>query len=213
MHHIDIDAVPSNCKRIIVKRGGSERVIECGLPHDPFCDSIRSFYERSDEHWRAVCALVRRTEAAISLRLLDWLCANYSYTRRVVYTINGQPFHLHRRYKAALSSWTKARFDVFARTSKVLYVRRGCGGRVLTSAAQLNFVRWTIQNGVLDYAQSHAGAIEEDMLQTARQRAAQRLPNHRVRARTPPITIQTYTPPEPIVLVGGHPPLRGAPPD
>lgn len=83
-----------------------------------------------------------------SLRKLEWFVTNYSKTRHVSYTApNGKMFTVHVAYKSSLDGYSKKLFDPFCRTSRIEFQN------LTTTVAQLNFIRWCITNGIIEYIQ------------------------------------------------------------
>jgi len=82
----------------------------------------------------------------ISLRNLEWFVTNYSKNRHVSYTApNGKIFTVHVAYKSSLDGYSKKLFDPFCRTERIEF--QG----LTTTVAQLNFIRWCITNGIIEY--------------------------------------------------------------
>ena len=82
----------------------------------------------------------------ISLRSLEWFVTNYAKQKHITYqTPNGRPFTVHVAYKSSLDGYSKKLFDPFCRTERIEF--RG----FTTTCAQLNFLRWCIQNDIIKY--------------------------------------------------------------
>lgn len=82
----------------------------------------------------------------ISLRSLEWFVTNYSKNRHVTYTTQGgKTFTVHVAYKSSLDGYSKKLFDPFCRTERIEF--QG----FTTTVAQLNFIRWCITNGIINY--------------------------------------------------------------
>lgn len=82
----------------------------------------------------------------ISLRNLEWFVTNYSKNRHVSYTApNGKIFTVHVAYKSSLDGYSKKLFDPFCRTERIEF------HGLTTTVAQLNFIRWCITNGIIEY--------------------------------------------------------------
>lgn len=118
-------------------------------------ESLRRFYTPDNV---AVLSRVLRNETKLSLRTLDWLCTNYAKKRNIVYVRGGKMFNVYIDYKASLKAYSKKAFDPFQRRDRVTL------HGITTTVAQLNFFRWAITRGVLEYALEHAAEIEQDML-------------------------------------------------
>jgi hypothetical protein len=60
-------------------------------------------------------------------------------------TPTGRQFTVHVAYKSSLDGYSKKFFDPFCRTERIEF--QG----FTTTIAQLNFIRWCIVNGIVDY--------------------------------------------------------------
>lgn len=102
----------------------------------------------------------------ISLRLLDWLVTNYAKKRNIVYRINrnGVPhaFNIWTEYRSQLKAYSKQYFDCFCRRERCDIVNYHKETQ-RTTIAQMNFCKWAITNGVIDYALRYKDTIEADM--------------------------------------------------
>jgi len=92
----------------------------------------------------------------ISLRNLEWFVTNYSKSRHVTYTApNGKMFTVHVAYKSSLDGYSKKLFDPFCRTERIEF--QG----VTTTVAQLNFIKFAIVNGVIDYLEKNRHVLKQ----------------------------------------------------
>ena len=79
-----------------------------------------------------------------SLRKLEWFVTNYSKANHVSFTApNGKVFTVHVAYKSSLDGYSKKLFDPFCRTERIDF--QGLS----TTVGQLNFLRWSISNGIV----------------------------------------------------------------
>lgn len=135
---------------------------------DVLLRSLSAFYEdaASFEAFRSVVA----GQTRMSLRVLDWLVTNYAKKYNVVYptVVNGREvvFNMFVEYKSQLKAYSKQLFDPFCRRRRIVF------RDVTTTCGQLNFFRWTLQYGVLAYAEEHHDAIEQDMLKSIQHRSS-----------------------------------------
>jgi hypothetical protein len=137
--------------------------------HDVLLDSLKKFYDDS-EHLRSLTRVLRN-ESGISLRILDWLVTNYSKKHNICYVLpNGVPFNMFLAYKAQLKAYSKQLFDPFARRKR-LEIPDGQGGALASTCGQLNFFRWALGYGVVDYGIAHAREIEQDMMLAIKHRS------------------------------------------
>lgn len=131
--------------------------------------SLLRFY--SSPHRLRVLTDVLSGKTKISLRTLDWLCTNYAKKHNTVYSRGGATVNLHLEYKSRLKAFSKVWFDPFQRRTRI-ELTDADGGRIETTTGQLNFFRFAISCGVVDYALAHASAIEADMLRAIQKRQA-----------------------------------------
>jgi hypothetical protein len=116
-----------------------------------------------------------------SLRILDWLVTNYSKKKNIVYLVPGpagspgedasEAFNMYHAYKSQLKAYSKRYFDPFCRRDR-LWFEDADGKTIETTVGQLNFFRWALLNGVVEYGTQHAVQIDEDMLQSIRHRGS-----------------------------------------
>lgn len=115
--------------------------------------------------------------SAMSLRLIDWFVTNYAKQHNTSYILNGQEFLVYMNYKSQLKAYSKKLFDPFCRRERILFQLPG-SEPFMTTVGKLNFFRWAIEKGVLDYIKLNMGRIEKEMnasqreLQKARREAA-----------------------------------------
>lgn len=108
-------------------------------------------------------------QSKYSVGLLNWFNVNYSKEYGVEYVIQSlgrrRSVYVWQSYNAALSGYKKEYFDPFARgknCGKEISIENG-EDTILTTVRQLNYFRWAINNGVIEYVKKHVDAIYEDM--------------------------------------------------
>ena len=122
--------------------------------------SLQRYYQGRG-HLRRHVVPILDTRGPVSLRLLDWLVTNYAKQRNVYYAHGGKPFSMYRHYRLQLQAYTKRLFDPFQRRARVVF---SDGDKTITTTiGQLNFFKWAIEHGVLDYAERHVVDIEAHM--------------------------------------------------
>ena len=85
-------------------------------------------------------------KSGISLRNIEWFVTNYARDKRTRFkTPSGNDVDVHIAYKSSLGGYSKKYFDPFCRTERVQF--KG----FTTTVAQLNFIKWCIRNGILEY--------------------------------------------------------------
>jgi hypothetical protein len=110
--------------------------------------------------------------SAMSLRLIDWFVTNYAKQYNTSYILNGQEFLVYMNYKSQLKAYSKKLFDPFCRRERILFQLPG-HEPFMTTVGKLNFFRWAIEKGVLDYIKLNMGRIEREM--NANQRELQKM--------------------------------------
>jgi hypothetical protein len=104
--------------------------------------SLVKFFEISDNKEKLHDIIKHRN--GISLRKLEWFVTNYAKNKHITYTApNGKMFTVHVAYKSSLDGYSKKLFDPFCRTVRIEF--QG----LVTTVAQLNFIKWCIMNGVI----------------------------------------------------------------
>ena len=56
-------------------------------------------------------------------------------------------------YKSSLDGYSKKLFDPFCRTERIEF------GTLNTTVAQLNFIKWCIENDIIEYIRNHRAEI------------------------------------------------------
>jgi len=107
-------------------------------------------------------------ESVMSLRLIDWFVTNYSKFHNISYIHKGQEFFVYIDYKNQLKAYSKKLFDPFCRRERILF-QIGSIPAFVTTVGKLNFFRWAIEKGVLDYIQLNLSSIEKEMNQSAKE--------------------------------------------
>ena len=98
----------------------------------------------------------------LSLRMLDWFVTDYAKDKQVIYQKkNGKQFFVHVGYKSGLKGFQKKFFDPFCRTTRINVTI--ADKEITTTIAQLNFVKWCIQNQVIDYISDNRSTLQEHM--------------------------------------------------
>ncbi len=111
---------------------------------DLILKSISDFFEDPDNFKQLDDILSHKS--GISLRNIEWFVTNYAKEKRTRFkTPSGNDVDVHIAYKSSLGGYSKKFFDPFCRTERVQF--KG----FTTTVAQLNFIRWCIRNGILEY--------------------------------------------------------------
>lgn len=116
---------------------------------DLLLNSLDRFFSEDANAEHLVDILQHRK--SVSLRNLEWFVTNYSKNKNLTYTTpSGKSFTVHVAYKSSLDGYSKKLFDPFCRTERIKY-KLPTGEELTTTVAQLNFIRWCITNGIIEY--------------------------------------------------------------
>lgn len=140
-----------------------------------FARVARFFLNTKDNYnnLRTLVNIKMRKKSDISLRLIEFFLTKYVSTEPdsphdIGYFI-GQGsrkryFNVGTGYRQGLDMYTKKCFDFFARGRKFMFGVKGCEIlQVETSLRQLNFFKWAITHGVIDYVRKHRKAVSAEM--------------------------------------------------
>jgi hypothetical protein len=135
-----------------------KRKIHC--KQELIINSLQKFYSnRTDTD--EIMKLLQGT-STISLRLIDWFVTNYARQHAISYILNNQEFLVYLNYKSQLKAYSKKLFDPFCRRERIMF-QIGQRESFLTTVGKLNFFRWAIEKGILDYIRNHTADIEREM--------------------------------------------------
>jgi hypothetical protein len=133
--------------------------------------SLQRFYTTREDKDEVLRLLEGTSE--ISLRLIDWFVTNYAKQHNISYIVNGQEFLVYTNYKSQLKAYSKKLFDPFCRRERIMFQIPGFP-MFQTTVGKLNFFRWALEKGVLDYIKMNLAKIEAAMNQNAREIQRQR---------------------------------------
>jgi hypothetical protein len=99
----------------------------------------------------------------VSLRLLDYFVTNYARKHKTTIAyVQTMVVCVHSHYRSQLKAFSKQRFDPFKRRERIVF-ELNPENSIETTVGQLNFFRWAIETGVLQYVVEHRAEIERDM--------------------------------------------------
>jgi hypothetical protein len=123
---------------------------------DVLLESLTRFFSEPKHSEQLADILAHRN--GISLRNLEWFVTNYAKNKHVTYTTStGKQFTVHVAYKSSLDGYSKKLFDPFCRTERIEF--QGFS----TTVGQLNFIKWAISNGVIDYILNNADVAKKSI--------------------------------------------------
>ena len=133
--------------------------------------SLQTFYTgRTD--LKEIMELLQGT-SIISLRLIDWFVTNYAKRHSIGYVLGGQEFMVYMSYKSQLKAYSKKLFDPFCRRERISFQIPGHEA-FLTTVGKLNFFRWALEKGILDYIKGRQPEIEKEMNLAVREQSKAR---------------------------------------
>jgi hypothetical protein len=135
-----------------------KRKINC--KQELIVQSLQRFYSNRDDI-NEIVELLKGT-SQISLRLIDWFVTNYAKVHTTSYILNGSEFVVYMNYKNQLKAYSKKLFDPFCRRERILFQIPGYEA-FLTTVGKLNFFRWALEKGILDYIKGNQVEIEREM--------------------------------------------------
>jgi len=105
-------------------------------------------------------------ESQISLRLIDWFATNYSKKNFTVIEHIKEDKVIRTKvyvdYKLKLKAYSKKRFDPFCRWERINIPYKN-DSYIQTTIGQLNFFRWALEYGIIDYIKKNFKTINQDM--------------------------------------------------
>jgi hypothetical protein len=141
-----------------------KRKIHC--KQELIVSSLQKFYSTCEDKGEVMKLLEGTSD--ISLRLIDWFVTNYSKQHNISYILAGQEFLIYTNYKAQLKAYSKKLFDPFCRRERIMFQMQGYE-MFQTTVGKLNFFRWAIEKGVLNYMKLNLPRIEKAMNLSARE--------------------------------------------
>ena len=131
--------------------------------NDLLLSKLKTYYESNDYQELDKILAILNGESTISLRILDWFVTNYAKQKYVVYPLStGDRFKVYNDYKLKLKAYSKKRFDPFCRWEKIIIPYRN-NQSIQTTIGQLNFFKWVLENGIIEFIETDYTTIEDDM--------------------------------------------------
>ena len=140
---------------------------------------------------------------SISLRMLDWVCTNFSKAHALRLPRRGrEPMYVFEEYLLQLDYFRRRNFDPFRRgmhkaSNATFRIRDPDSGRELpTTLAQINFLAWAFSTGLLAFSRRKHVQIEAHMNRvtsaTRRRRAGGRRAGRSVLSARPKTRCHVY---------------------
>jgi len=141
-----------------------KRKIHC--KQELIVSSLQRFYSGREDKDEVIKLLEGTSE--ISLRLIDWFVTNYAKQHNISYILNNQEFLVYTNYKSQLKAYSKKLFDPFCRRERIMFQIPG-QPMFQTTVGKLNFFRWALEKGILDYIKLNMAKIETAMNSSSRE--------------------------------------------
>jgi hypothetical protein len=129
--------------------------------NDLLLGKLLEFYKKDGNLDRMLSII--NGNSRISLRIVDWFATNYAKKNYTVYNRDETSrFKVYIDYKLKLKAYSKRRFDPFCRWDRIT-IPYNDTSLIQTTIGQLNFFKWALENGVIDYIDNNYISIENDM--------------------------------------------------
>jgi hypothetical protein len=125
---------------------------------------LNDFFSKKDNITRIIPIISGETK--LSLRIIDWFVTNYSKKNNttIVSPLSNNQLIVYLSYKNQLKAFSKKQFDPFCRRERIKYAYgKNKEKYLVTTVGQLNFFKWALENGIIEYIETHIEDIEKDM--------------------------------------------------
>ena len=132
--------------------------------NDLLMKNLMAFYDKNNNLDKILKII--NGESQISLRLIDWFATNYSKKNFTVIEHIKEDKVIRTKvyvdYKLKLKAYSKKRFDPFCRWERINIPYKN-DSYIQTTIGQLNFFRWALEYGIIDYIKKNFKSINQDM--------------------------------------------------
>ena len=163
------------------KKSPKKRVSpKLSVKQDLLLEKLKLFYDKND-NMNSILEIVNNN-SKISLRIIDWFVTNYSKKKFIIIPIKKYEssldiavsktkkatkfkeidLNVFLNYKAQLKAYSKKNFDPFCRRERITF-KYNKNDSIITTVGQLNFFKWAIENGIINYIKNNLEDIEDDM--------------------------------------------------
>ena len=124
----------------------------------------------SDDNKKKLLIDILSNKYNISLRIIDWFVTNYCKKNNICWEINNTRFVVYLNYKLQLKAYSKKYFDPFCRRDRIYFHYDNTSNFLITTVGQLNFIKWMIDNDIINYIIKYYDLIEDDMHNTIKKK-------------------------------------------
>ena len=132
--------------------------------NDLLMKNLMAFYDKNNNLDKILKII--NGESQISLRLIDWFATNYSKKNFTVIEHIKEEKTIRTKvyvdYKLKLKAYSKKRFDPFCRWERINIPYKN-DSYIQTTIGQLNFFRWALEYGIIDYIKKNFKSINQYM--------------------------------------------------
>ena len=132
--------------------------------NDLLMKNLMAFYDKNNNLEKILKII--NGESQISLRLIDWFATNYSKKNFTVIEHIKEDKIIRTKvyvdYKLKLKAYSKKRFDPFCRWERINIPYKN-DSYIQTTIGQLNFFRWALEYGIIEYIKKNFKTINQDM--------------------------------------------------
>ena len=175
---INPSELPENCNQIVITQNKTRIVIKTKgtiassveNKHELIMKRVKLFFDVPENFAKLLPVLMQTSP--VSLRVLDWSTTNWSRKRTVMLTTRRNGFeeniNMFLDYKANLKAFSKRSFDPFCRRERIMLTFDADpeNRTFVSTVAQLNFMKWAVEAGVLDYCRDNLAELEQDMVRS-----------------------------------------------
>lgn len=179
----------------------NDEICEEFNPHNFFKSQKQLCYYKMIDRYFKKCErdLIKKmvdiinAESIISLRVLEWVVTKSNKKAINIKISNNEYFSINIMYKAQLKSYKKKNFDPFRRDRKFYYKydHNDENKKVLTTLGQLNFFKWAISNGIIDYVDNNYEDINRLMINYNKEEKVKKTEKDKKKKKVEIITIKT----------------------
>ncbi len=114
--------------------------------------SLYQYYLKDNNNNLNIILPILLGESKLSISLFNWFITNYIKKNNVNIKIKNKEIDLYLQYKLQLKSYKKILFDPFSRSRRIkFYLDNTLEKYLITTIGQLNFFKWIIDNGIIEY--------------------------------------------------------------
>ncbi len=114
--------------------------------------SLYQYYLKDNNNNLNIILPILLGQSKLSISLFNWFITNYIKKNYINIKIKDKTIDLYLQYKLQLKSYKKILFDPFSRSKRIkFYLDNTLEKYLITTIGQLNFFRWIIDNGIIEY--------------------------------------------------------------